>query len=69
MPIVNCLKCGHKTNSALCRNWWDPKKATCILKWVDGKWEKGCGYNDAGLHDRSYADSLLKNQEEPDIGD
>ena len=63
MPIVNCPRCGAKTNTAICAGWWDVEnreKAKCTGKIVDGKYEKGCGYETASDFDRKFVDGLLK---------
>lgn len=58
MPAVTCLRCKRDTNTAMC-DWIDceknktlegsdyPKYADrCYAAWVDGKWEKGCAWDD-----------------------
>jgi len=58
MPAVTCLRCNRTTNTALC-DWINceknkelkgadfPKYADrCYASWVDGKWVKGCAWDD-----------------------
>ena len=67
MGILMCSNCGSQTNTAVCNHLHpvrkDGKANECYLKWVDDKWEKGCGYDSerGGFH-RQFADKLLSEQ-------
>lgn len=51
MPIVTCKKCGRQTNTAVSTGMDRYNKSgqadTCYAAFVDGKWEKGCDYDNA----------------------
>lgn len=50
MPTIPCA-CGGMTNTAVSEHMMifdDSNHATsCYAKWVDDKWVRGCGYNNA----------------------
>ena len=61
MPSLIC-DCGGNTNSA-CSNHFvkeDGEKTKCYAKIEDGKWSKGCDYDNSGFFDRHFADKLIK---------
>lgn len=60
MPVVTCPNCGATTNTAVATAWWEPKEARCTGKFVDGKWERGCGYDTAPDFDKAYVDKLIR---------
>ena len=63
MPIIDCPSCGEKTNTALCMGFWTSEpKAKCIARIVNGRYEKGCGYDTAHVSDKKYADGLVLDQ-------
>ena len=64
MPIKICRNCGAKTNTAVC-DWIDSKddKADkCYAKFEDGKWVKGCGYDDCDpTYTKPIIDKIINN--------
>ena len=66
MAVVTCLGCGGKTNTTVC-NWLvyaDKKPRVCYVLWVDGKPEKGCGYEKLIRNNyKEWVDSVLENGE------
>ena len=74
MPAIECIKCGGLTNTAV-SNWLHPKSREdgkaheCYAKVVNGKWVKGCGYDNCDdLYTKPSIDKLIgtsiKTQEE-----
>ena len=61
MPVIECNKCGGKTNTALCYHIdrTDGKAEYCILRWENDGWVEGCGYQDANEFEKPYADKIL----------
>lgn len=69
MPVGPCGGCGKQTNSAT-SNWWfteDHIPTKCYARHVDGKWERGCGYDGADPFDQTYADKLISGKPILDI--
>jgi hypothetical protein len=64
MPAIRCSKCGGFTNTAV-SNWLEPKiredkKAyECYAKVVNGKWIKGCAYDNCDPYTKSSVDKLI----------
>jgi len=64
MPTIECAKCGGLTNTAVA-NWIHPeiredrKAHECYTKMVDGKWVKGCGYENCDSYTKPYIDKLI----------
>ena len=67
MPIATC-KCGYQTNSATSNYWLlygigdkaemvGPTK--CWARIIDGKWEKGCAFDEADEFDKKFALTLI----------
>ena len=64
MPSIICRRCGETTNTAICdhMNSPDDKADRCWARWVNEKWERGCGYTDEdeiAIYNRGYADKLI----------
>jgi hypothetical protein len=63
MSIGKCNRCGETTNSATSNLnyranppvWYDG----CYARHVNGKWERGCIYDDAGPFEKAFADSVI----------
>lgn len=66
MPIVKCKKCGRQTNTAIStgrdRYDKDGQADTCYAAFVDGKWEKGCDYDNAGYL-KVTVDDMIRRKE------
>jgi len=63
MPDKTCKTCGGSTNTAVCdyAEHSDLEPRRCYLRWEEGNWVPGCGYDDLlpnGL-ERRFADSIL----------
>ena len=68
MPVITCENCGSVTNTAVAdwvnRKTYDNKADRCFLKWVNGRWEKGCSYDvDKAHYKCTFAQKILKDQE------
>ena len=72
MPVAKCINCGRTTNSATSNYWSDTEidgKTTkemfvatqCYAAFVNGKWIKGCVYNDIGQMKKKMLAKLLRN--------
>lgn len=62
MPTLICRNCGHETNTALA-NWInskDGKADSCYARFVNDKWEKGCGYDKGDNFIKRYVADLVK---------
>lgn len=64
MAIIKCPNCGHKTNSSLCPGWWRYKNkvsnpSKCTVREINGKLEKGCGYEEATDTNKTFAVSVI----------
>ena len=64
MAIIKCPSCGCKTNSSLCPSWWKYKNKTpnptkCTAREVNGKLERGCGYDEAIVNNKVFDDSVI----------
>lgn len=65
MPSGICKGCGKITNSAV-SNWWSEKPegigvpTKCWAAFVDGKWERGCGYPGESVFDKAAADRVIE---------
>lgn len=70
--LIECVKCGGLTNTAV-SNWIHPqiredKKAyECYAKAVNGKWVKGCSYDNCNPYNKSYIDKLIGTLTNPKI--
>jgi hypothetical protein len=59
-----CANCGRLTNTAVCQ-WTDPirpdKKANkCYVAFENGKWVKGCAYDEADpIYEKPIFDKLI----------
>lgn len=63
-----CQTCHHETNSYVSNYAFNNNKdiaTKCYARFIDGKWEKGCAYNEADDRKRKFVDKLILN--EPDI--
>ncbi len=65
MSDKTCLGCGGLTNTVVCdylkHDDWQPRK--CFARFEDGRWVKGCGYDEADeyMSDmRKYVDMLVE---------
>ena len=61
MPTPICKTCGSQTNSA-CSNFHKHrgKRVTkCYAAFKDGKWIKGCGFDNASDFNKAFAMSLI----------
>lgn len=67
MPVVQC-QCGSTTNSAV-SDYWEQlakggKRASyCLVAWINGKWEKGCGFDKADVASKKFALELIEGSE------
>jgi hypothetical protein len=64
MPSADCENCGRLTNSATSDYWLPDNKeigevTKCYAAFVDGKWIKGCCYDQADPQKRSIMDKLI----------
>ena len=61
MSVVNCLTCGHVTNTTLCNYWDAPGQGAteCYARKVNGRWERGCGYDQATVFEKGFADEII----------
>ncbi len=73
MPIAICTNCGQVTNSATSNYWLDTEidgktqkeicvATKCYLSFVEGRWVKGCVYNDIGPMKKAMFAHLLLNK-------
>lgn len=66
MPIIICAKCGRATNTAVSdhinRKPYDGKADRCFVAHEDGRWVKGCSYDDANEYEKHYADKVLNDE-------
>ncbi len=67
MSLIECGRCGGKTNTALC-DWVDcidtGKAARCYARWEKGEWVEGCAANDSDA-DRfmaNFAQKIMESQ-------
>jgi len=64
MPTIECSKCGGITNTAV-SNWIHPeiredrKAYECYAKILDGKWVKGCSYDNCNPYLKPSVDNLI----------
>lgn len=65
MSNKTCLGCGGMTNTAVCdylhHSDWQPRK--CYARFEDGRWVKGCGYDEANQMDKQFVDHLTVDTE------
>ena len=62
MPVVKCILCGYKTNSATSKYWGfnDGFAHGCYARLNKGdKWERGCHYVSANTFEKEFADELI----------
>ena len=69
MPAVKC-RCGAVTNSVLSEYWTRENQSVdeaegCYAKWVNGKYEKGCLYDQTPKNRfmRKMADRMIKEEQ------
>jgi len=65
MPAIPCKGCGRTTNTAVSDHLSgtiNEEAAECYAAFVDGKWVKGCGYDNALDFQKSYATKIIANQ-------
>ncbi len=70
MPALTCENCGSITNTTVSEFDFgkfsfdipelENKAIKCYGKWKDGKWSKGCAYDDADNFCKSFVNSLIK---------
>jgi len=62
MPIVKCVLCGYRTNTAvsshLDANSGEANGCYARLD-KDGKWAKGCNYNFADVFEKTFANNII----------
>lgn len=74
MPGATCTNCGKLTNSATSNYWLrteadgkTPKEGgvatECYAAFVDGKWVKGCKYDNARSWRKKMLEKLLENRD------
>lgn len=65
MSVLTCSRCGAKTNTICSERWDEPEGMAhkCYARYnSEGKWERGCAYNEGGPFDKYRADALCKNE-------
>jgi len=66
MPVIECAKCGFKTNTA-CSNHLFPIRADgkaneCYARWENERWSKGCSFDSADRMTQQIVSSLFKDK-------
>ena len=65
MPEIICRNCKRTTNTGL--SYWinspDGRADLCYATFINGKWEKGCGYEKADNFTKQYVDKLIKSDQ------
>lgn len=61
MSEIQCRKCKAWTNTALANHIYskDNMADVCYARYVEGQWEKGCGYETADAFSRRFADGII----------
>lgn len=65
MSVLTCSRCGATTNT-VCSEWLGAPEGMahkCYARFdSEGRWERGCSYNEGGPFDKHCADELCKNE-------
>jgi predicted metal-binding protein len=61
MPTIKCAKCGGDTNTAIADHIHNKngEADACYAKWENGRWVKGCSYNEADDFIKKYVDVMV----------
>ena len=63
MPTIECASCGAQTNTS-CSNHLFPTRTSgkaneCYCRYVNGRWETGCGWNKLSAVEKKLYSTLL----------
>ncbi len=63
MSSIVCTTCGRTSNTAVANYWPDLVVTKCYAAFEDGKWVRGCAYDEVRDYKKQMIDKLLENRD------